>query len=74
MKIQVSRKNRELILSTTKDNILLLVKLVKFLLDLRKLDRRGFIKDMTKLIIDTVLLIPSLKVTEYLPGYFPAVT
>lgn len=73
MKIRITRKNRQLKLETTVNNVPSLVKLVRFLLDLRCLDRLCYIRSLTGLIVKAVLLVLNLEKEPYEPAVVPIV-
>lgn len=73
MKIRIARKNRQLKLETTVDNVPSLVKLIRFLLDLRHLDRLCYIRSLTGLIVKAILLVLNLENEPYEPAVIPIV-
>ncbi len=73
MKIRITRKNRQFKLETTVENIPSLVRLIRFLLDLRYLDRLCFIRSLTDLIIKAILLVLNLENETYEPIVVPIV-
>ncbi len=71
MKFCISRKNGQLKMKATADNVHLLVKLITLLLDIRLLDRLRFVRTLTKLLINTVLLVINLVNDAYTPFVVP---
>ena len=73
MKIRITRKNRQLKLETTVEHVPSLVKLIRFLLDLRCLDRLCFIRSLASLIMKAILLVLNLENELYEPIVVPIV-
>lgn len=72
-KIKITRKNRQYKFETTVENVALLIKLLRLLLDLRHLDRLGFTRNLSGLIIKAVLLTLNFADEHYEPVIIPTV-
>ena len=73
MKVRITKKNGQLKMGTTMGKNAELVDLLRFLLDVRHMDRLCFVRGLTGLIVKAVILVLNLADNDYKPVVIPLV-